>query len=597
VFDHHSHGPNCIHNEIVSRTGGAPMPLYYTNHNSTMRKLTRHFNRIKRAQKQWFQLVSPEIEFQPIRISFVGMYRNDTGKSCYKVGDKVRVGGSSSDISISPNLPSCTSSGQSFDCYVTCAEKDLITQDRIQSLETEILPKLNEFFQSRLLTRRLASNIDTPQSCLDFEIPVSSVNAETTDLLIVVGMRPVVGILGYAAPCGFEQLFGRPVLGILNINPIYLNNLESVLITAIHEFVHVLGFSSSVYGNFVDSEGKRLGLDKILKTETKQFTDSQGVATSKVVNKLVTPTLVDTVRSHFGCSSADGAELEDYGGSGSAGSHFEATVFMNEIMTSSNAFELFTKSPIISQFTRAILIDSGWYRIDEQFPQLQYGRDTGCSILNERCENWRLEDQGLDGYFCNHTFDEAGRTVSQCTFDMGSIGFCGIVDYHQNLGYNEHLSNSSHGGLSSYDFCPLVARFSNGACAQGHACFNSNLKSKQQQDNKRDAKCYQYRCDGSRLSVVVAGNTIIECPSDGSFQRVTQGLPAGIEGYVECPKGAYRLLCEDSQGFLPSAPVAHSSPELSGIIPTTEPKNLSNSLRFRDPQLWILLSFLLLFCL
>ena len=42
----------------------------------------------------------------------------------------------------------------------------------------------------------------------------------------------------------------------------------------------------------------------------------------KTVNQIVTPSVVAVVRAHFNCPSLTGAELEDQGGSGTAGSHW-----------------------------------------------------------------------------------------------------------------------------------------------------------------------------------------------------------------------------------------------------------------------------------
>jgi hypothetical protein len=51
------------------------------------------------------------------------------------------------------------------------------------------------------------------------------------------------------------------------------------------------------------------------------------------VSKLITPTVIAKVKDQFGCYDPYtfiGAEIEDYGSSGTAGSHFEKRVFSNE---------------------------------------------------------------------------------------------------------------------------------------------------------------------------------------------------------------------------------------------------------------------------
>jgi len=52
-------------------------------------------------------------------------------------------------------------------------------------------------------------------------------------------------------------------------------------------------------------------------------------------------------------------ELEDGGGSGTGGSHWEKRIFMNEYMTGTES-----QHPIFSRLTMALFQDSGWYGVD-----------------------------------------------------------------------------------------------------------------------------------------------------------------------------------------------------------------------------------------
>jgi len=45
------------------------------------------------------------------------------------------------------------------------------------------------------------------------------------------------------------------------------------------------------------------------------------------VQMMVTPRVVEEVRSHFGCRDLEGAELEDQGEEGTALTHWEKRVF------------------------------------------------------------------------------------------------------------------------------------------------------------------------------------------------------------------------------------------------------------------------------
>ncbi|KRX08706.1 hypothetical protein PPERSA_08017 [Pseudocohnilembus persalinus] len=50
---------------------------------------------------------------------------------------------------------------------------------------------------------------------------------------------------------------------------------------------------------------------------------------------LSTPNVLAAAKEHYGCPTALGMLLENQGGSGSAGSHWERTILQNEFMTAS----------------------------------------------------------------------------------------------------------------------------------------------------------------------------------------------------------------------------------------------------------------------
>lgn len=58
------------------------------------------------------------------------------------------------------------------------------------------------------------------------------------------------------------------------------------------------------------------------------------------------------------------AEIEDGGGGGTAGSHWEKRVFNNEYMTGSDV-----EWSVFSPLTLAYFADSGWFQIDDSKAQ------------------------------------------------------------------------------------------------------------------------------------------------------------------------------------------------------------------------------------
>ena len=69
--------------------------------------------------------------------------------------------------------------------------------------------------------------------------------------------------------------------------------------------------------------------------------------------------------------------LENDGGTGTAGSHWERTILGQEIMTGQEQWEA-----VFSKITFALLKDSGWYQIDyEDADRLDFGSGKGCAFL------------------------------------------------------------------------------------------------------------------------------------------------------------------------------------------------------------------------
>jgi hypothetical protein len=134
------------------------------------------------------------------------------------------------------------------------------------------------------------------------------------------------------------------------------------------------------------------------------------------VRKVVrTPTVVEMGKLHFGCDSFDGLELEDDGGQGSAGSHWDLRVAMNEYM----AARPMGLANVKSSFTLALLHDSGWYAANFGAADiLRWGESAGCGMLN----SCRASPRG----FCNLTLVPGNpqQYSQQCVFDRSAPSLC-----------------------------------------------------------------------------------------------------------------------------------------------------------------------------
>lgn len=79
-----------------------------------------------------------------------------------------------------------------------------------------------------------------------------------------------------------------------------------------------------MYNHFLDEKGIPRGKD-VLKKVMKR---------GKETHILDLPRLTKLARDYFGCDSIEGVEMENQGGSGSLGSHFEHRMVREDLMVS-----------------------------------------------------------------------------------------------------------------------------------------------------------------------------------------------------------------------------------------------------------------------
>ena len=136
----------------------------------------------------------------------------------------------------------------------------------------------------------------------------------------------------------------------------------------LHEIIHILALSPALYSKFPQYQTKK-AVKKI---------NRKTVNGNIQVNALVTTKLLETAKTHFGCSSLEGVFLENEGTQASAGAHWEKDIFGNELMTSQ-------KSGIssLSVLTLALLEDTSWYKVNYSLSEnYQWGKGKGCSFFD-----------------------------------------------------------------------------------------------------------------------------------------------------------------------------------------------------------------------
>ncbi|KAH0794716.1 GP63-like protein [Histomonas meleagridis] len=254
----------------------------------------------------------------------------------------------------------CTSPGQIKNGY-PCQENDVLTNQKKEIL-IETIKNVQLFIHNI---------INVTQYDGDLKLrPIDGLsNVNTTvkgiDLYLFVVSRPFGHSSTTLATASTILInnkpddYGRPIEGLVTINPakvpVSVENRTSgsnqFFVTIVHELTHVLAFSASHFNRWIDRKtGTRY-------TNTIQsYVNSYGL-TQSFIN---TPRLTQWVNDRFQVNDPKlatlGLEIEDGGGSGTAGSHPNSRLYFTDVMQG------VTYGP--GYFTGIFfnsLYDSGWY--------------------------------------------------------------------------------------------------------------------------------------------------------------------------------------------------------------------------------------------
>lgn len=105
-------------------------------------------------------------------------------------------------------------------------------------------------------------------------------------------------------------------------------------------------------GYFIGSSGERIDSSELIETITN--------ADDSTTQRIITPRVKEAVRQQFGCDTLRGADLEDDGGSGTMGSHWEQRLFEGEMMDGVGGSVTHTSRHVLTNLTLSLLEDSGW---------------------------------------------------------------------------------------------------------------------------------------------------------------------------------------------------------------------------------------------
>ncbi|CAI2730968.1 unnamed protein product [Schistosoma spindalis] len=279
--------------------------------------------------------------------------------------------------------------------------------------------------------------------------------------------------LAYAGPCEMHPTTDRPIMGAINFCPQKIQIEEpgkTMLIgTAIHEMAHAMGFSKSNFALMRDRDGKPLTPRDPRTGKPRMNPQRQYDASENTVKRIVrpwvtaagsfikpflsfvTPILLAEGRKHYNCPTLDGIDIENEGGEGTAGSHFEKRTVGDETMAGVTGVKT-----VLSRLTLAFFEDSGWWDVDYSVAEeWYYGKNLGCTFVMGSCYAYMTQ------------MKQAGKGIEPYCDEMSSL-MCyhqkafGVCAMGQFMGYlppqEQYFRNSPDvGGTGALiDKCPII---------------------------------------------------------------------------------------------------------------------------------------------
>ena len=379
----------------------------------------------------------------------------------------------------------------------------------------------------------------------------------------------------------------RPTAAILHIciDPNFFDprNLHRNVMTVMHELGHSLGFNAVSLAHFRRQDGSPItprvkGDIPVQEVECtgpqhgRQFANlslpSEEVLQFRTVRggvrvaEIVTPSVLQVVRNHFGCQKLTGAELEsgeflplstNPGEISCIGDHWERRLFKNDLMNP--IVDGLEFNPRISTLTLAFFADSGWYQVDLSRASLSanWGRGAGCAFVEETCisEDGQVPPS-YEPFFCNNApkIDSGGfaTDIQGCTPDLSRKAACSIGQYEGELPpeyqYFHFTYGANVGGSDPLmDYCPVFSGFSNGRCSdpENEALIRVNRMEK---FGTRNSRCLSGHVRTGKTALCLPIACVVE---DRSFRIQVDGLWRTCEykGQELASHTGDRVVCPD----------------------------------------------------
>ena len=258
----------------------------------------------------------------------------------FKCGHDMFLNRTFGNISIESGLPRTSnlmsnSAGMRFHVdYTSINKQKLVNNEYIEKLKQGIddtVGLLSQLLKPTKTIPKIQFTKEIVQSC-DKSLDLSPELAQGVDADMIIFPYVVTqqqigqGVIAAAGACVYLTEYGkleRPIAGIVFLGSEYdfskQNSDTYIKEILLHEITHILVFSPNLFNIYKTQP--------VYKSIT--WHESQ-----KVI--LITPKVVEAAKKHFNCNTLQGVEVEDQGGSGSAGAHWESRIMLGDYMVSTD---------------------------------------------------------------------------------------------------------------------------------------------------------------------------------------------------------------------------------------------------------------------
>ena len=405
--------------------------------------------------------------------------------------------------------------------------------------------------------------------CNDIQIPAFNKKADLYVLINTIGKKETEAF-ATAVACSQENGTNRPNVGIYDLNLEHIvdskMNLLLYFSTFTHEFAHILFFNNDMYHQFKRPDGSSLPKDEVMKSGQQFAGESRDL--------IVLKDLVAFARQYFNDPNLAGLPLENGGGSGSAGAHWEKTFMPAEFLNPSVEYPAF-----ISEFTLRFMRETGWYANVDLGYAVHYNWGKGqatymsntCPTTIEYCTN--PGDKGCSPDFMSKT---------TCS---GFQAFMGNCKYKKNNGRYCTRNKPDENQPDSFETYGASSR-----------CFMWG----------NTPRCNTATCDANKVvTITIPGNKTAVCDSPGkliSLEGQTINCPINLDTFCSylgdaCPDDCTgngicmkNKKCFCITGYSGDKCEVQSMPDQNASVPIPKPDDgRSSSFASLIGPLWALL--------